>query len=81
MTKQVARFVRVATWLTVFATCLACRAAPVGEPPPCPAPSSAAVDGVEGLVERPRPESVALLTWIAEIERFCAALDAYRGED
>jgi len=81
MKKRVARSARVAIWFLAFASCLACRAAPVGEPPPCPAPSSAAVDGVEELVESPRPESVALLTWVAEIERYCASVDAYRGED
>ena len=64
-----------------FALCatVAC-ATTGGSPPPCPAPSDDAIDGVRVIAEETRPSRKlsSLIVWIAEIERYCRGIDAFR---
>lgn len=83
MTTQLAVLSRQATILSaVFGLCASVGCVTTGgSPPPCPAPSEPTIvdihDIVQEAVARP-PRYAALMTWIAEIERFCTGLDAFR---
>ena len=49
-----------------------------GKPPPCPAPSYAAISDLEMYIGN-EPDS-ALELWVGEIERYCAGIKAMRGD-
>ena len=65
---------------TVFVALLitGCPAIWAGKPPPCPPPSYAAVSDLEMWMADEKDSALEL--WVAQIERYCAGIDAMRGE-
>ena len=61
--------------LVVVSLSLGC-ATWAGKPPPCPAPSYAAISDLEMYIGND-PDS-ALELWVGEIERYCAGIEAMR---
>lgn len=64
-----------------FALCaLVGCAATGGSPPPCPAPTEAAIYEIEGIaIGDAEPQFRALIIYIAEVERYCRGIEAWRS--
>ena len=70
--------------LGTFASLVSCAHVWAGKPPPCPPPSDQAIEDIAELVEANEADPSRysfVLVWVSEIERFCSALKAARGND
>ena len=70
MTKSAGLFIAAQILLT------SCASVWAGKPPPCPSPSSDAVDQLEVVQQSEVADS--LMIWIGELERYCSGIDAMR---
>lgn len=68
---------RAKTWLIVFVLApmaISCAHRTKVYAPPCPAPSTLAVDQFEVIVSRPE-EFEEFIYWISRIDQYCRAID------